>query len=261
MEKWYPLPYSGVPGALSALSMVLFAVSLPLQIYGQNYFTLGLVLFWIGWLMALASAGRNVTISEGRVTLTYGFPFRVFKLVVDGVVEMADLNSLQRGKLFKYFKVQVIPYAVVTFYPLLYVAAKFSLPPIYFLAFLLIPSAVGLSLLMYFMLTFASYRRFIKYAGYTVVSTTIIANFGIASYYNAAFGKPITSDAHALILLILGELLIFLAFALYASLATKRHVILLEDTRGKHYAIGAVDEDAAKELTRKIVEEVMMRDA
>ena len=74
MEKWYSLPYSGLPGVLSALSMVLFAVSLPLQIYGQNYFTLGLMLFWIGWLMALASAGRNVTISNGRVTLTYGFP-------------------------------------------------------------------------------------------------------------------------------------------------------------------------------------------
>lgn len=81
------------------------------------------------------------------------------------------------------------------------------------------------------MLTFASYRRFIKYAGYTVVSTTVIANFGIASYYTATFGNPIASDVHALVLLILGELLIFLALALFASLATKRHIILLEDTR------------------------------
>lgn len=86
--------------------------------------------------MALASVGRNVTVSDGRVSLAYGFPFRFFRLVVDGVVEMADLNSLQRGKLFKYFKVQVVLYAVVTLYPLLYLATKFSLPPIYFLALL-----------------------------------------------------------------------------------------------------------------------------
>ena len=255
--RLWPASYVGLPGVLFSIAIVLFTIALLLQEYGEVPDFVSLPVVFTGILLALLSVGRGVDVVDGKIILTYGYPRTVFKLTITDVVEVADVNNLEKGRLFKYFKVQLIPLTIIIAYPLLYIIVKASLPPVRYLTFFLIPIFVGLGLIVYFMLTSESYRRFAKYTGWVLSFVLMVIDFLIGSYYHQLFDRLLTSDMTTLLPLMIGQVLVFIFFIFITVL--RRHVIILEDTRGRYYAVVAVEEEARQFI--ELVERRVMTNA
>ncbi|RLE74129.1 MAG: hypothetical protein DRJ56_08045, partial [Thermoprotei archaeon] len=153
------------------------------------------------------------------------------------------------------FKAQLAVAAAMAAYPLLYVAARASPPPLRYLTVLSIPVCVGVALTAHFMLTARSYERFAKRAGYVLSAVFIALDFMIASYYRQAFGKSILSDLETLLPLMAGQVLAFLFFVPLA--AVRRYVIVLEDASGRRCAVVAASEEDAKLLVELVARRAM----
>jgi len=253
--KIWPASYVGIPSLLLSAALILFTFSLMFQIYEG---TSEHVAFWFplaGIVLALFSIGRDVTITDGKIVLSYGYPIPAFKLAINDVVQVVDVNNLERGRLFKYFKSQLILITVVIIYPLLYILVKGSLPPIQYLTFFSLPIFVGLALISYFMMTTNSYRKFIKYAGWIMSGVCLVMDFLIGYYYRQLFGRSVTADMHALIPLMIGQVLAITFFVVVTVF--RRHVIVLEDSRGKYYAVIATTEEYARQFIGLVVRRVM----
>ena len=253
--KWWPTPYTGLPSVLLSTALLIFTSSLLLSVYNDvpNYIPFFTTL--IGIVLALISVGREVEVLKGKVILSYGFPKVIFKLVFTEVTQVTDLTNLERGRLFKYFKIQLVPYSFMMTYPLLYIIIKASLPPIRYLTLLSIPICVGVALTTYFMLTSSSYEKLAKYVGYILSITFLTLDAIIASYYHQVFNRPLTSDIDTLLALMAGQVLAFLFFI--PIFAIRRHIIILEDINGKRCAIVTASEEDARLLVKAIMREVM----
>jgi len=135
------------------------------------------------------------------VRLSYGFPVALFRAELRDVVGVSDVNSLARGKLFKYFKFQVVPLALLPLIPVVYVAAKSSPPPVQYLSFLGIPVALGVVLISYFMLTTTSFKRFIeKVTGLFCVGVPLVGG-----HLQRDLRQSILEDSYAFGVFILGS--------------------------------------------------------
>jgi len=198
-----------------------------------------------------------VEVGEGWVRLSYGFPVALFRAELRDVVEVSDVNSLARGKLFKYFKFQVVPLALMPVIPVVYVAAKSSLPPLVYLPYLGIPVALGVLLSSYFLLTTTSFKKFIEKVCFLFCVGVPVLNFWLGITYRETYGRSLARDYYAAGVLILGEMLIFILLVAVWIYSTRRHIIVLEDSDGRYYAVVARDGDAAREFLNLVVDRVM----
>ena len=251
-EAW-PAPYSGVPGALFALSMILIIVAFLLNITRSTLSAYTLCLFLASIVFALLSVGKEVLAVKGRLVLVYGYPVSIFKYSVTNITEISALDNLSRGKIFKYFKLYLVPSTMMMHLPVIYVILTAPSIPIEYLTFLLAPVVAGLILTVRCMLTYFDFMKFIKYTGSILGAISTILCFQVASIYNKVFGRPITSDLRTLAFLMTGMLLTFVFYAMVLYFSTRRHLIVIEDSAGRHYAIVAVDEKTAQELVNIVV--------
>jgi len=233
----------------------MFTSALLLNSYGDVPGYVSLLIVFIGVVMSLMSVGRSVEIVKGGVVLSYGFPIVLFKLTLTDIVHVTDVTELERGKLFRYFKTQLILYTIMIAYPLLYIIVKESLPPLRYLTLLSIPVCIGVGLIVYFMLTSSTYEKFTKYVGYILSAVFITLDFAIVNYYRCIFNRSIISDIDTLLPLMTGQVLAFFFFIPLA--VVKRHVIVLEDANGRRCAIVTASEEDARLLVEFIAKEVM----
>jgi len=249
-------PYTGLPSILLTSALLIFTSALLLNAYQDVSDYIIFFVISTGIVLALLSVGREIEVSEGKIIVSYGFPKGLFKMVFTDVVHVVNLTDLEKGRLFRYFKVQLIPYSCMIVYPLLYIIIKASLPPLRYLTLISIPVCVGVALITYLMLTSSSYKKFVKYAGYMLSIVFIILDFFIANYYRQVFNRSILSDINTLLPLMVGQVLAFLFFMPLAAI--ERHTIVLEDVDGKKCAIIVANEEDARSLIRTIMREVMI---
>ena len=260
VKDYWPCAYSGLPAVLQSISIVLFTVTL-LMLVGNVGDIYVFMMFFTGIVLALMSIGNEVKITNGELLLTYGYPFKLIKVRVKEVVHIADINALERGKLFKYFKVVLVPFIMITAFPLLYVLIKGASVPLQYSMFLAIPIFVGAALIGYFMVSSRSYKAFLQNVLRVLVVLLITINFFLAIEYHRLYSGFITRDLNALIPLMLAEILLFIFFVAMLVNAVKRHVIIVEDSRGRYYAIASASEVKARELIELIVSKVMVSDS
>ncbi len=249
VKNVWPAPYTGIPAVLSSSSLVMFVLAFLIIYYGRGvYDTLGFTLFFTGIAFGLLSAGKEVELKDDRLVLKYGFPQAVINITVREVVEVADLSSLKRGKLFKYFKSQLVAPLLIMLLPILY------LPPLtkpLMALLLLVPVVIGFSLLTYFMMTFSDYRRFLNYA-----IVTLMAMLALIFLEIAMINPQIVSSKDALVMLVLGYVLLIAGFIVFISFAIRRHIILIESTQG-HYAVTAASKADAEEFMKTLLKRMV----
>jgi len=249
VKNVWPAPYTGIPAVLSSSSLVMFVLAFLIIHYGRGvYDTLGFTLFFTGIAFGLLSAGKEVELKDDRLVLKYGFPQAVINITVREVVEVADLSSLKRGKLFKYFKSQLVAPLLIMLLPILY------LPPLtkpLMALLLLVPVVIGFSLLTYFMMTFSDYRRFLNYA-----IVTLMAMLALIFLEIAMINPQIVSSKDALVMLVLGYVLLIAGFIVFISFAIRRHIILIESTQG-HYAVTAASKADAEEFMKTLLKHMV----
>lgn len=252
LRNVWPTPYNGIPAILSSLSLVLFVSAFLIIHYGKGaYDTLSFILFSTGIISILLSSGREVELKNGKLILRYGFPLTLISIIVEDIVDVADLSSLKRGKLIKYFKSQLVMPLLIMLLPVLY------MPPItkpLMLLFLLVPVVVGFSLLTYFMMTFSDYKRFLNY---TVITLAII--LALIFLEAALVNSRIASSTDALLMLAVGYLLLIVGFIVFISFAMRRHIVLIESKRG-YYAIAALSKSDAEALIKVLVKHLLARE-
>ena len=251
LRNVWPTPYNGIPAILSSLSLVMFVLAFLIIRYGKGtYDTLGFILFFTGIIFGLLSSGREVELKNGKLVLRYGFPLTLINIVVEDVVDVADLSSLKRGKLIKYFKSQLVMPLLIMLLPVLY------MPPVtkpLILLFLLVPVVVGFSLLTYFMMTFSDYKRFLNY---TIITLAII--LALIFMEVALVNPQIVSSMNALLMLAVGYLLLIAGFIVFISFAMRRHIVLIESKQG-YYAIAALSKSDAEVLIKILVKHLLAK--
>ncbi|WFO75070.1 hypothetical protein J4526_08355 [Desulfurococcaceae archaeon MEX13E-LK6-19] len=257
--KYWPLPYNGIPCILHMIGMALLVTALIIPVgrigIPSEY---NMVSFFLGIILILMSTGKRATVTNNSVILEYGYPIAIYRIVVREVVSVLDIPSLERGRLFKYFKLPVATLAIVMTYPIIYMIVKGVAPEkIYYIGFLLIPIVVCTGLLAHFLLTYSGYKQFVKRVGGLLGSLIVILSMFIASIYHSATGSFITMETRPLVIAIISELLLVIAFLAIVVLKLRRPIVVIEDSKGRYYAIGALSEECAKELINTITREVM----
>lgn len=254
-RRYWPMPYSGLPGVLNSVGLVMVSFGLVAPFLGDWALAIPLT----GIVLLLLSIGREVRVSNDALVLCYGFPVVFYRQVVKDVVEVTDLKKLSRGRLAKYFKLPVAVFLVVALLPLAYLMARGLRVPLVYLVYLLIPVVVCVLLIAYFVLTSTGYLKLLKRVLSFVGTTVCVMSFFVGATYRSVHGHSILEDPHAVAMWIIGVLLLaffLIAFSIYTG---KRSVIVIEDSRGRHYAVVAVDDESAREFMRVVVSRVMAR--
>ncbi len=122
---------------------------------------------------------------------------------------------------------------------------------------LLAPATIGVLLFIRFLLSYSDLQRFLRISSILMTVVLVSTNAGIAITYNRIYHRPFTSNYIPLAMALLCELLLFIAYLIILRISLQHHIVILEDSRGRYYAIGTVDEESAKKLIRRIVVEVM----
>ena len=254
-DRW-PLPYSGAPAVLSGLSMVCFTVGLLVSLAKVGDLSL-VVIVASGIAMGLLSTGKEVRVSRGEVVLEYGFPKPVLRYRVEDVVEVLDVSELSRGKLVKYFKYLLVPFVVIVAIPPAYLVVKGVYPHPALYPLILLPVFMGVLLQLYIMFTAETYRKMIRRFSLVFGATLAVTVFIAGLVYREAYGRSIVTDPHSLTLCLLGMLLLALATIAFATLTKRGHVVVVESSDGKFYAVGTASSEAAKEFIEEVLRKVV----
>ena len=247
-EVW-PLPYTGLPALLNSLSIIMFAMLVVVSMT-LRYNLLFILLFMVAISLSLASLGRRVVVDDGVIILEYGYPKPLLKYRITGIVEVFDINELSRGKLVKYFKSLLTPFIIIMVLPVIYVIVRGIYPSPTYITLMTVPIAMGVSLLLYFMFTAPSYRKFLRCA-FTVTAIIYISLLAliIGYYYGNIYGRI------DLLVALIGTSLIILCIAL-PFLARQNHIIIIVDENGSHYAVGTHGEEVAKAFIKTIIKTI-----
>ncbi len=247
-EVW-PLPYTGLPALLNSLSIIVFAMLIAMSVT-LKYDLLFILAFLVGISLSLASLGRKVVVDDDTIILEYGFPKPLLKYRITGIVEVFDINELSKGKLVKYFKSLLTPFITIMVLPVIYVIVRGIYPSPTYITLMTVPIAMGVSLLLYFMFTAPSYRKFLRCA-FTVTAIVYISLLAliIGYYYGNIY------DRIDLLVALIGASLIVLCIAL-PFLARQNHIIIIIDEYGRYYAVGTHGEEAAKTFIRTIIKTI-----
>ena len=204
-----------ISAILSSLSLVLFISAFLIIHYSKGaYDTLCFILFFTGIISVLLSSSREVELENGKLILRYEFPLTLISVIVEDVVDDADLSSFKRDKLIKYFKLQLVMPLLIMPLPVLYMP---SITKPLMLLFLLVPVVVDFSLLTYFMMIFSDYKRFLSY---TVITLAIIRAL---IFLEVALVNPqIASSMDALLMLAVEYLPLIIGFIVFISFAMRR---------------------------------------
>jgi len=252
-HRVWPLPYSGIPAALSGASMVLMVFALIAAITSSGSW-LFLATFLCGVALNLVGCGRRVVLRGDSIVLEYGFPKTFIKVVVRDVVEVFDISELSRGRLARYFKISLLPFTLVMVLPLAYVVVKGSYPNPAYLSVMVLPVAVGVLLTTFFIFTSPSYRKFLRRAAaVTAVTSVSVMSFMIGYLYRDVYGTSIFQRPAEAAVAMAGAVLLALFAALIAVMAGRNHVVVIVDSKGRHYAIGTRGPEVAREVISEVL--------
>ncbi len=255
VEDTWPLSYSGLPAVLSALSVTMFVLAMFLGTVGDSPALMTVALF-VGICLGLASAGRRVRIGSNGLILEYGFPVPWIRVRVRDVIEAVDVNALKRGRLVRYFKIHLYYASLVVAIPVAYVVLRGLVPNPAYIPLIALPAIMGVLVLLYFMFTGTSYRSFMRRAGIVVGSSIGVFAFVVGVLYRDVYGRSILSDPHAAILAMASLIMLAVAAAAITTLASRHHVVIIEDAEGRHYAIGTRSAEAASRLIKEVLKVV-----
>ena len=222
LENIYPASYSGLPGILNSLGMMLIVAAMFFNLSGNP--KLGFVTFWIAWVLLLVSIGKEVEVKNGKLILKYGFPKPFIKIEISEIIEIADITKLKKGRIARYFRQALVVPILVLILPYIYIFAKGTTIPLRYVVFLLIPAFVGIMLILYFTMTLSNYREFLRKA--TIIVAVVLA---VLLLMILIIFKPVRE---ALLILIMSYLLLVIGFFIFMSISLKRNVILIESDRG-----------------------------
>ncbi len=255
MVKYWALPYSRLPAILSGASITCFTLAILMWLLNNAFYPV--LLFYLGILFSLLSVGRNVEIRDNSIVLWYGYPKAVIRYVVRDVVSVFDVNELERGSLVRYFKYHLFVFSLIIVLPLMYLSAKGLYPNPAYLPLIFLPVFIGIILQLYIMLTSRSYRRMMRWMGWILASVWTTVGFVVGIVYRETYGESLFSNLNATILYFTGMLLLAISSVILLALIGRHHVIIVETADKEFYAIGTLSARDAKELIRKILEEVV----
>ncbi|WP_456399014.1 hypothetical protein [Palaeococcus sp. (in: euryarchaeotes)] len=222
LEDIYPAPYSGLPGILNSLGMILMVVAMFFNV--SENLKLGFVTFWIAWVLLLVSIGKEVEVKNGKLILKYGFPKPLIKVEISEIREITNITKLKRGKIARYFRQALVVPILVLILPYIYIFVKGTMIPLRYVVFLLIPAFVGIMLLLYFTMTLSNYREFLRKA--TIIVAVVLA---LLLLMILRIFKPV---GEALLIFVMSYLLLVVSFVIFMSIGIKRNVVLIEGDRG-----------------------------
>lgn len=222
LENVYPASYSGLPGILNSLGMIVMVVAMFFNVSGNP--KLGFVTFWIAWVLLLVSIGKEVEVKNGKLILKYGFLKPFIKVDLSEIREIADITKLKKGRIARYFRQALVVPILVLILPYIYIFAKGTTIPLRYVVFLLIPAFVGIMLILYFTMTLSNYREFLRKA--TIIVAVVLA---VLLLMILVIFKPV---GEALLILVMSYLLLVMSFVIFMSISLKRNVILIESDRG-----------------------------
>ncbi len=261
MNKWWPLPYSGLPALMSSLSLVCFTGGILLNLIKPSISSLiATPVIAMGFITALLSVGRDVELIEDGVVLKYGFPKVVLKYVVRDVVGVFDVNELRRGNLLRYFKYHIFLFSLIIALPITYLIIKGIYPNPAYLPILLIPVFLGVVLLIYIAFTADSYKKLLRRITPVISTAWVSVGFVVGITYREVYRESLLSNPSAFALYMLGMLLLATSTIVLIALMSRRHVVIIEASNGKFYAVGTLGNAEAKELIRSVLE-VIARNA
>jgi len=252
-DECWPLPYSGLPGVLVGLSMVCFTIGI---LAGLLNASAALALSILGVVLALLSVGRSVNVTSGAVVLSYGFPIAVMRYVVRDIVKVLDVKELSRGALMRYFKQPMLVSLALIAMPITYLALEAPHLDLAYLPMLLVPVFLGIVVWMHAVLTANSYRRFVI----EVVAILGLVWISIGLLTAISGWGALSSSMSMAMRFFISVALLAVVIVLYATLGVKRHVVIVESSDGKFYAICTSSAEDAKTLIKRILG-VMARNA
>ncbi len=265
MQRYWPLPYSGVPGILSILGLItlIFTLIIASCDWCSEFLFLGL--FFLGYACIFASIGRKVVIGDGEVVLEYGFPVTVYRVVLNDVVEACNFWEIEGGRIINYFRLAALQFLLIMVFPFTYIWVRLYTSGMASLGQILatiLPLILALTtcllLAVQVLVSSRNRRRALRIIGYIVVSSIIIANMVIAILYNQLYGEPITSNTSALLLLVSGETAFLIVFAVVVMVFYKTQIVVVRDSLKGYYAIGCWDREDAIRLVEEIVEKTVI---
>ncbi len=258
VNKWWPMPYSGLPALMSCTSILCFTSGMILVISGLNSLVAPIVIAF-GFIAGLLSVGREAKICDHKLILGYGFPKAIIKYVVEDVVDVFDVNELSRGKLVKYFKYHLFVFSLIMSLPVIYLAVEGLYPNPVYLPLLLLPVFLGVALQLYIMFTAESYRKLLRRLIFMLGIVWSLVGFIVGATYRELYGKSLFSDPSATLLYFAGMILLAVSTITILALHGRHHVVIVESSDGRFYAIAVASPNYAKELVKLIAREVMVR--
>ena len=93
--------------------------------------------------------------------------------------------------------------------------------------------------------------------GWILASVWTTVGFVVGIVYRETYGESLFSNLNATILYFTGMLLLAISSVILLALIGRHHVIIVETADKEFYAIGTLSARDAKELIRKILEEVV----
>lgn len=211
----------------------------------------------IGFIMGLLSVGKDVKVSEGLFELKYGFSVAVIKYAIKNVVDVFNINSLSRGKLVKYFKYHLFIFSLIIALPIIYLVIKGFYPNLAYLPFLFLPVFLGVILQLYMSFTAESYRKLISKLTIAPSTAWDSVGFVVGATYREYYGQSLFSNITATTLYFIGTLLLAVSTIVLLSILSKHHIVIIETSNNKFYAIGTSTPSDAEELLRLILKEVV----
>lgn len=256
MNRWWSLPYSGLPALLSSISLVCFTGGILLSIAYRSTIPplITTALITVGFITALISVGRDVELVKDGVVLKYGFPKVVLKYVVRDIVGVFDVNELRRGNLLRYFKYHIFVFNLIIALPIVSLIINGVYPNPAYLPLLLIPVFLGVVLQVYIAFTAKSYRKLLRRITHVLSVAWVSVGFVVGLTYREVYKESLLSNPSALTLYMVGMLLLATSTIVIMALMSRRHVVIIEAANGKFYAVGTLSDADAKYLIRSILE-------
>ena len=245
----WPLPYCGLPGLFSILSVMFFA----LAVYVAKVTNFGLALFAIGVLLGLLSSGKGVILDHSRLILEYGFPKALIKIVIQDVTGVSDVSAIERGCIIKYFKAPICTALVIICFPVLYVAGAGMIPSVEYIPLITLPAIIGVILVIVLAYTGTSYKAFVRKLGCAVGGSIGLLAFIVGVLYHEVYGRSIFSDPHSLAVAFMALMLLGISTAVFTTLYQKHHIVIIKANH-RYYAVGASSEEKALEFIKMVLE-------
>ncbi|WP_457754133.1 hypothetical protein [Thermococcus sp.] len=215
LEGFFPLPYTGVPWMMSLLCVLLFNIAFIFLSRG------GIILLILSIAFLKLSTGSRVELPEKKLLLKFGIPRIMYEIEVDSIKEIARINFLRRGVLFKHFRGILLEPLLLILIPYLGALSDVSKPTLIIFP---IEAMFGFFLLAYFILPLSN-KKFKLYA----------------SLFIALGSLPLAvKEAQELglgILIYYGVMVSLLSIAI--SMGSAKDLILIESESGKFVVAGS----------------------